>query len=102
MSQRNVETLQRVYERWAQGDFQAGTEMYDPHVVLVLRSEFPESGAHYGIEAIGRYMREDYLRDFTGATIAGMEFIAAGDSVVVRVEQQATGPRSGVPVRMAY
>jgi ketosteroid isomerase-like protein len=98
----NVEAVRRIYERWAQGDFTGGVELYDPHVVLVLRPEFPEFGAKYGLEALGHYMREDFLRDFSGATISGTEFIEAGDSVVVRVDQQATGPRSGVPVRMSY
>ena len=97
-----METLKRVYESWGRGDFTAGRDLYDEHVVLVLRADFPEAGPHYGREAIRDYMRNDFLRDFVGATIAGEEFIDAGDSVVVRVDQQATGPRSGVPVRMSY
>ncbi len=101
MSADHVETLRRLYERWGRGDF-GGTEIYDEHVVLVLRHDFPEAGAHYGVEAISAYMRNDFLKDFAGATISGEEFIEAGDSVVVRVNQQATGPRSGAPVRMSY
>ena len=97
-----METLRRIYERWGDGDFSAGFELYDPFVVLVLRPEFPESGPHYGRDAIRTYMREDFLRDFAGATISGQEFLDAGDSVVVRVDQRATGPRSGAPVRMSY
>jgi ketosteroid isomerase-like protein len=102
MSQANVETLQRIYEGWGRGDFRVGVELYDPHIVLVLRSEFPEAGAHYGRDAIGEYMRGDFLRDFAGATISGEEFLDAGDTVVVGVDQRATGPRSGAPVRMCY
>lgn len=94
--------MRRIYERWAQGDFSAGTDLYDPHVVLVLRPEFPESGPHFGRDAIRKYMREDFLRDFAGATISGEEFLEAGDSVVVRVDQRASGPRSGAAVRMRY
>ena len=102
MSGKNVETVQGIYERWGQGDFRAGVELYDPHIVLVLRPEFPESGPHYGIEAIARYMRDDFLRDFTEPTISGDEFLDAGDSVVVQVDQRASGPRSGAPVGMRY
>jgi ketosteroid isomerase-like protein len=101
MSTDHVETLRRLYERWARGDF-GGTEIYDEHVVLVLRHDFPEAGAHHGRDGISAYMRNDFLKDFAGATISGEEFIDAGDSVIVRVDQQATGPRSGVPVRMSY
>ncbi len=102
MSGKNVETVRRIYERWGQGDFRAGVELYDPHIVLVLRPEFPESGPHYGMDAIRRYMQDDFLQDFTDPTIAGDEFHDAGDSVVVHVEQRASGPRSGAPVRMSY
>jgi ketosteroid isomerase-like protein len=102
MAATKVETLRRIYESWAQGEFGAGFELYDEHVVLVLRSEFPEAGPHYGRDEIRRYMRDDFLQDFAGATIAAEEFLDAGDSVVVRVDQRATGPRSGAPVRMRY
>jgi len=71
-------------------------------VLLVLRPEFPDPGVYRGPEEIGRYMREDFLADFEGLVIVGEEFIDAGDSVVVRVRQQATGPESGAPVAMSY
>jgi ketosteroid isomerase-like protein len=102
MAPTKVEILRRIYASWAQGEFGAGFELYDEHIVLVLRSEFPEAGPHYGRDAIRRYMRDDFLQDFVGATIAAQEFLDAGDSVVVRVDQRATGPRSGAPVRMRY
>jgi ketosteroid isomerase-like protein len=91
-----------IYDRWGRGDFRAGTELYDPHVVLVLRPEFPEAGVYRGLEEIGNYMRGDFLADLAGAVIEGEEFLAAGDSVVVRVHQHATGPESGAPVGMRY
>jgi ketosteroid isomerase-like protein len=102
VSEANVETLRRIYEAWGRGEFTEGGELYDPHVVLVLRPEFPEAGPHYGREAIRRYMLEDFLVDFDGATISGEEFLDAGDTVVVAVHQQAMGPRSGAPVDMRY
>ena len=102
MSRGNLEIVRRIYERWSLGDFRAGTELYDPHILLVLRPEFPEPGTYLGLEEIGRYMREDFLADFDGARIVGEEFVEAGDSVVVRVNQQATGPGSRAPVAMSY
>jgi ketosteroid isomerase-like protein len=102
MSQKNVEIVRQVYERWGRGDFRAGVELYDPHILLVLRPEFPEAGAYLGPDEIARYMREDFLADLEGATIGGEEFLDAGDSVVVHVSQQATGPESGAPVAMRY
>jgi ketosteroid isomerase-like protein len=102
MSQENVETLRQIYERWGRGDFRAGTELYDPNVLLVLRPEFPDAGVYRGPEEIGRYMREDFLADLEEAVIIGEEFLDAGDTVIVRVNQVATGPGSGVRVGMRY
>jgi ketosteroid isomerase-like protein len=102
MSQERVETVRRIYERWGRGDFSAGTELYDPYVLLVLRPEFPDAQAYCGPDEIRRYMREDFLADLDGAAIAGEEFLDAGDSVVVRVNQQATGPESGAEGAIRY
>jgi ketosteroid isomerase-like protein len=102
MSRKNVELVRQIYERWGRGDFGAGTDLYDPHVLLVLRPEFPDAGAYCGPDQIRRYMREDFLADLEGAVIVGEEFLDAGDSVVVHVNQQATGAGSGAPVGMRY
>jgi ketosteroid isomerase-like protein len=102
MSQDNVEIVRSIYDQWGRGDFRAGTDLYDPEVELVLRPEFPDAGVYRGPEEIRKYMREDFLRDWEGAAIVGEEFLDAGDSVVVRVHQQATGPGSGAPVEMRY
>jgi ketosteroid isomerase-like protein len=102
MSHEKVEIVRGIYERWAEGDFRAGTELYDPHVLLVLRPEFPEAGTYQGRDEIARYMRDDFLVGFGALTISGDEFLDAGDSVLVRVNQQATGSESGAPVGMRY
>jgi ketosteroid isomerase-like protein len=102
MSRQNVEIVRQIYERWGRGDFRAGGELYDPYVLLVLRPEFPDARAYIGPDEIRRYMRDDFLADLEGALIVGEEFLEAGDSVVVRVNQQATGAGSGVPVGIRY
>jgi ketosteroid isomerase-like protein len=102
MSQKNVEIVREVYERWGQGDFRAGVELFDPYVLLVLRTEFPDPGAYCGPDEIRKYMKEHFLADFERAVIIGEEFLDGGDSVVVRVSQQAIGAGSGAPVAMRY
>jgi ketosteroid isomerase-like protein len=102
MSQERVDTVRRIYARWGRGDFRAGAELYDPYVLLVLRPDFPDARAYLGPDEIRRYMREDFLADWEGAVIVGEEFLDAGDSVVVRVNQQATGPGSGASVALRY
>jgi len=98
----NVEVVREIYERWSHGDFRAGTELYDPDILLVLRPEFPEAGTYLGLTEIRRYMREDFLADFEEPRIVGEEFLEAGDSVVVRVNQRAIGPESRASVAMNY
>lgn len=97
-----MEIVRGIYERWGRGDFRAGVELYDPYVQLILRPDFPDSGAYHGPEEIGKYMREDFLADLDDAVIIGEEFFDAGDSVVVRVNQVATGPGSGARVGIRY
>ena len=101
MSEENVEAVRRIYADWGRGRFQAGTELFDPWVVLVLRPEFPDTGAYLGPGEIREYMR-GFLEDWDHAVIEGEEFIAAGDSVVVGVHQRGAGKASGVPTDMRY
>jgi len=101
MSQENVEIVRQVYSEWGRGNFRAGTELFDPHTLLVLRPPLPEAGAYHGPEEIRSYMR-GFLGAWDNAVIEGENFIAVGDSVVVGVHQQATGTESGVPVAIRY
>jgi ketosteroid isomerase-like protein len=102
MSQENVEIVRRIYVEWGRGSFREGAELYDPHVLLVVRPEFgPASGVYRGPDEIARYMR-DFLAEWDGLVIAGEEFLDAGDSVIVRVDQRATGRESGTPVHAPY
>jgi hypothetical protein len=38
MSEENVEVLRRIYGEWGRGNFREGAELYDPQVLLVVRS----------------------------------------------------------------
>ncbi len=102
MPREHVEIVRGIFESWGRGDFKAGSELYDPHILLVLRPEFPDARAYLGPDEIREYMRKDFLADLEDAAIVGEEFIAAGDSVVVRVNQIATGPGSGARVGIRY
>src|SRR4051812_46719544 len=101
MRQEHLEVVKRIYSDWAQGRFASGTELYDEHLVLVLRPEFMDGGAYTGTERVERYMR-DFLEGWETVTIEGTEFTAAGDSVLVRVMQSGTGLSSGIPTHQRY
>ena len=103
MSQENVEIVRRIYGEWERGNFREGTKLYDPYILLVVRPEFGlASGVYCGPDEVARYMREIFLAEWEGLVIAGDEFVDAGDSVLVRVHQRATGQQSGVPGQLRY
>ena len=101
MSRDKVEVTRRLYEGWGRGDFRTGVELYDPHVLLVLRPEFPDAGTYLGREGIARYHRE-LMAGWSDFTIAGEEFLDAGDSVVVGVRQWGVGVSSGAVTELRY
>jgi ketosteroid isomerase-like protein len=101
MAAENVEIVRGIYDRWGRGDFRAGVDLYDANVVLVLRPEFPDAGVYSGLDEIQQYMH-NFLGDLENVAISGEEFLDAGDSVVVRVNQRATGPKSGATTAIRY
>jgi len=43
MSQENVEIVRRIFDRWAEGDFQAGRELLHPDIEWVISREHPDA-----------------------------------------------------------
>ena len=101
MWEENVEAVRAVYERWSEGDFRASIGLFDPHVVLVLRPEFPDAGTYLGVEAIVAYTR-GLLEPWTRLTMEAEEIVAVGDSVLAGVRQRGVGSASGVPTELHY
>lgn len=101
MSEENVEIVRRVFERWSQGDFRANVDLIDPHVVLVLRPDFPDAGAYLGPDGVAAYTR-GFLEPWTRITIEAEELLDAGDTVVVAVRQRGVGDASGVETELRY
>jgi ketosteroid isomerase-like protein len=96
-----AEIIRTVYDRWAEGDFRAGADLFDQHVLFVIRPEFPDSGAYHGPDGVVEYMH-GFLEPWTRITITADEVIAAGDSVVVAVTQIGTGEGSGAATELRY
>ena len=101
MAQDRVGTVRKIYDEWAEGDFRAGTELFDRYVMLVMRPEFPDAGTYLGPTAIGGYMRE-FLSGWSRVTLRARELLDAGDTVLADVHQQGAGTSSGAPVDMHY
>ena len=101
MSRDRVETVRKIYEAWAKGNFRAGTELYDPEIVLVQSEGFPERGSYAGMEGVRRYMRT-FLDAWEQVTIEAGELTDAGDSVVAEVIQRGIGKESGAEPEFRY
>jgi ketosteroid isomerase-like protein len=102
MSEENVEVVRRIYEQWAQGNFRAGVELYDPLILMVQGQGLPEAGAYLGLDGLRDYMRA-FLEAWERVTIEAEEILGAGDSVVAKVVQRAVGRESGVePAEFEY
>jgi ketosteroid isomerase-like protein len=101
MSQANVEALRAVYDEWANGNFRAGVDLYDPEVVFVQGPGFPESGAHHGREGIREFMRT-FLETCARLTLQARAFLEAEETVVVEVIQRGSGKESAAPGEFRY
>jgi ketosteroid isomerase-like protein len=81
MSQANVETVRRMYEAWAAGDFGVEIDALDPHVVLVIPpQDFAEFGVFLGIDGVRKFMRR-FLDQWERLTIQANDIRAVGDTV---------------------
>ena len=95
MSEENMEALKRVYEHWAHGDFLAEESLFDPYMVGVFPD--PEPRPHYGLVAVGQYMRE-FVGIVESARFEAKRFREGDGTVVVDVHRSGLGKQSGVPV----
>jgi ketosteroid isomerase-like protein len=101
VSREKVDVMRRIFDEWGRGNFRAGAELFDPHVVLVLRPEFPEAGVYVGPEQIATYTR-DLLASWADFAMGAEGLVDAGDSVVVQVHQRGVGLTSGVETELHY
>ena len=102
MSQRNVDAVRAVYERWGRGDFEASLDVFDSDVVFLLPPQFPDPGEYRGFEQIAEYMR-GFLEPWSHIAIEAEEIIDAGsDRVVAAIRQHGTGTGSGIETEFRY
>lgn len=101
MSQENVEAVRVTYEQWGNGVFQGTEDIYDEHVLLVMRPQFPDSGLYLGLGQLARYTR-GFLEPWTRIAIEAEELIDAGDTVIAAVRQHGAGTESGATTEFRY
>ncbi|MDQ2676641.1 MAG: nuclear transport factor 2 family protein [Actinomycetota bacterium] len=101
MSERESETVRRLYERWSQGDFSAGAQLFDDATVFILSPDFPDAGIYLGAAGISRYMR-GFLEPWERLTITCLGLVQVGDTVVAEVRQEGAGELSGAMTGFEY
>jgi len=97
MSQQNVERVRRGYDAWNRGEIEDLLESLHPDVEWLGHPQMPEPGPYRGREAVERWIRE--FRDVWGeVTATPVEFVDAGDHVIVLVRMAGRGRGSGAEV----
>ena len=102
MSRESVELVRAVYAAWAEGDFRAGTDLYDRHFLLVPGgADLTDAGRYLGPEGVKEYML-GVLSAWKDFSMAAEELIDVDNSVVVAVRQRGVGRESETPIEMRF
>jgi ketosteroid isomerase-like protein len=101
MARADLETVKRLFGGWATGDFSVGATAFDPHVVLVVREDFPEPAVLVGLDGVNDYMRR-FLAQFERTTFEAEELRVVGDTVLVHLLQRGTGAASKLEAEVRF
>jgi uncharacterized protein len=97
MSQENVDLLRQGYEAWNRGDRRWVLEHIAPDVEWVAAPDDPDPGVYRGYEGVERFWAQ--WRAAVGQLhFEPLEFVDAGDEVVVVARRSGRGRQSGVAV----
>jgi ketosteroid isomerase-like protein len=100
MSEENVAIVRRNYAAFDRGDFAAILDDVDPEIVIRAHPRGDE-GNYQGKDGFLRFITE-WIEPFDDFSQTPEEFTAAGDRVLVKVLQRASGKGSGVPVEARF
>ena len=100
MSQENLETVLRAYAAFSEGDLTTTLQQFDPEVVSYTAAELGPA-EYRGHEGFLQWC-EEWLTAFDEFSNEVEGHLDAGDGVVLRVRQTATGSASGVPVQATF
>ena len=84
MSQENVEIVLEANEAWRRGDLDAVLRALDPGIEWHTAADEPDAGTHRGVEAVISLIA-DWARSFEDFSVEPLEFIDAGDRVVMPI-----------------
>ena len=97
MSEENVALVRWGIEAWSRDGAGSLTAFMADDLVVRRLDPMPDPGTWRGPDAL-RAATDDWLGAFSDFTMSPGEFIDAGDSVLVRLDQEARGAAGDVPV----
>lgn len=98
MASDDIEVLERIYKRWADGNFWS-FESFDEEVQARWATEVPDIGTSEGIDGLAQLL-SDWLAAWQVCRIEAEEFHDAGDRVVAFVRVRGRGSGSDIDVEM--
>jgi ketosteroid isomerase-like protein len=101
MSQENVEIVRRGHEAFERGDVAAMLALVHPELVSYVAPPLADPAEYHGPNGMFQMMA-NWTEGFDDYVQRAEEYIDAGDHVIVRVHQRATGAQSGVPVERDF
>jgi ketosteroid isomerase-like protein len=97
MSESNIHTLQTMFDAFKKGDLAGALEGVDADIEAEPSSTFPGQEVYRGHEGVLRFFTM-FFEAWEEYHAEPIEFIDAGDDVVVVVHQRARGKGSGVMI----
>jgi ketosteroid isomerase-like protein len=98
MSQENVEIVQAAFAAYLRDDEVAVGEVFDPDVRIATRPDQPDVQELHGLAGLRRASSE-WTDAWAQHTIEAVEFLDAGDSVLVRAREEGRGRTSSVSMQ---
>jgi ketosteroid isomerase-like protein len=95
--EKDVERLRAIYQAFNEGGVEAILGRLAPEFQVRDRASSPDRETRHGKEGI-KQLFESYMEAFDALRLDPEEFIAAGDQVVVSLQQRIRGKGSGAEV----
>jgi ketosteroid isomerase-like protein len=93
----NVELVREGLAAWLSGDVDRAVRVLQPDVVSIRMPPIPDPQIYHGVAGI-QQMYDDWTAQFGEFDMAPVDFLDAGDRVVVEMLQRGTGRASGAAV----
>ena len=102
MSQENVEIVRQAFERASDGDVGVWFESCHPDVRVFPRPDEPDAADEYrGLDGLMDYLT-NWFGQWDDYQIEPVEFIDAGEHVVVRARERGRMQQTGVEVEAVF